>query len=102
MLALDRQYGPFAGLAVFGDHADPSLFYYVPEAPQLAVRDGQPELSLLEYKRDPADVAAGASGGKAELGGGFLSFTVELVAGPDQIAAATAELRKLPGVETPR
>jgi hypothetical protein len=88
MLALDRQYGPFAGLVVFGDHADPSLFYYVPEAPTLATRDGAPELSLLEYKTDPTD-PGGARGG------GFLSFTVELVATPDQIAVATSEIQKL-------
>jgi hypothetical protein len=88
MLALDRQYGPFAGLGVFGDHADPSLFYYVPEAPRLAVRSGIPELSLLKYKTDPAD-----SGGAR--GGGFLSFTAELAVTADQMTAARAELQKL-------
>lgn len=96
MLALDRTFPTVAGLALWGDHADPSLVYYLPTTPVLALLDGEPEFSLLTYRRDLATLGA-----DDEVGGGFLSFTVELRASARQLERAAEALVK-EGVEAPR
>ena len=59
------------GVAVFFDHANPGLFYYLPDCPRLRTdTSGKPELSLLKYRLDPTI--------HKELGGGLLSLTVDL------------------------
>src|SRR3954451_2885381 len=58
-------------VTVFYDHADPGLFYYLPDCPRLRLNaSGQPELSLLKYRLDPELHKA--------LGAGLLSLTVDL------------------------
>src|SRR5262245_21300317 len=58
-------------ITVFPDHADPGRFYYLPDCPRLRLdTPGQPELSLLKYRLDPALHTA--------LGAGLLSLTVDL------------------------
>jgi hypothetical protein len=96
MLALDRTFGPFGDLAVYGDHEDPALFYFIPTTPTLARTEGEPELSFVKYRRDlsTADV-------EGPLGGGLLGFTVELLAKEEDLELARRELRKL-GVEEVR
>jgi hypothetical protein len=96
VLALERTFPTVAGLALFGDHADPSLVYYLPTAPTLARTDGVPELSLLSYRRDLATL-----GEDDPIGGGFLSFTVELRATERQLRLATEALQE-EGVISPR
>ena len=71
MIDLGRSPLHSEGVTVFPDHADPALFYYLPDSPRLGMRaDGLPELSLLKYRFDPAM--------HKELGAGMLAFTVDL------------------------
>lgn len=59
------------GVTLFRDHADPTLFHYLPGAPRLRRRDGgELELSLLKYRLDPELHRA--------LGAGLLALTVDL------------------------
>ena len=78
MLYLDKPIGPISGMMIYGDHADSSLFYYVPERPRLARNDGVPEFIYLKYRRDITDNPAFDPETKTSLGGGFLAFTVDL------------------------
>jgi hypothetical protein len=71
------------GISVFSDHADPDRFHYLPIRP--AVRresDGSPEFRLLAYR--VADAAT--------LGGGLLTFTVDLSVAPDALATLRSAL----------
>lgn len=78
MLYLDTVYGPFNGVTVYGDNQNKSLFYYIVERPRLARTNGVPELLFLKYRRDLTDNPALDQNIKESLGGGFLSFTVDL------------------------
>ena len=78
MLYLDEPIGPLNGLMIYRDHANKSLFYYVPERPRLARNDGVPEFVFLKYKRDITDNADFDPDTKQSLGGGFMAFTVDL------------------------
>src|SRR4051812_46074504 len=55
MLYLDKPIGPIQGMMIYADHANPNLFYYVPERPRLARNDGTPEFVYLKYRRDITD-----------------------------------------------
>ena len=92
MLYLDAPIGPIGGLMIYRDHADPNLFYYVPERPRLARNDGVPEFVFLKYRRDITDNAAFDPNTKQELGGGFLAFTVDLGVDDDQLTKIKGEL----------
>lgn len=73
------------GVTLFYDHAQPGLFYYLPDRPRLRTRDnGQPELSLLKYRLDPELHKA--------LGAGLLSLTVDLSVDQDRLARVTRRL----------
>lgn len=96
MLALDKTFGPFGDLAVWGDHEAPSLFYYFPNTPRLARGEAGPELSFIKFRRDLSEAVAEGQ----NLGGGLLSFTVELRASEDDLTLARKELSKL-GIESP-
>ena len=85
MLYLDAPIGPIDGLMIYRDHADPSLFYYVPERPRLAVNDGVPEFQLLVYRRDITDNPDLSEADRQKLGGGFLAFTVDLGVTEEQL-----------------
>ncbi len=92
MLYLDEPIGPIGGVMIYRDHADKSLFYYVPERPRLARNDGQPEFVFLKYRRDITDNADFDPDAKEALGGGFLSFTVDLGMEDDQLDAIKEKL----------
>ena len=67
------------GVTLFYDHAQPDLFYYLPDKPSLRTNDaGQPELTLLKYRLDPELHRA--------LGAGLLSITVDLAVGEERRA----------------
>lgn len=75
------------GITLFADHADPLRFYYVPDVPRLRRRsDGTPELSLLKYRLDP--------GVHQALGGGLLSFTVDLSVPQERLDALRARVSR--------
>src|SRR5690348_6672129 len=78
MLYLDKPLGPIHGVMVWADHADPNLFYYLPERPRLARNEDGPEFIFLKYRRDITDNPAFNADQKESLGGGFLAFTVDL------------------------
>ncbi len=85
MLYLDQPIGKIRGLMIFRDHANPDLFYYVPERPRLARSEGGvPELVFLKYRNDITDNPEFNAEDGDQLGGGFLSFTVDL--GVDDVA----------------
>ncbi|MET8161529.1 hypothetical protein ABZT47_34665 [Sphaerisporangium sp. NPDC005289] len=76
------------GVTVFRDHADPSLFWYLPAPVRLSERPGddEPAFTLVVYK--PAAVAGGAKGG------GFLMFEVDLRLDEDVRRRILGELRR--------
>src|SRR4051794_7908860 len=97
MLYLDRPIGPVRGLMIYGDHADPNAFYYVPERPRLARNDGVPEFVFLKYRRDITDNPAFDADTKQALGGGFLAFTVDLGVEDDELKLVKKELARFSG-----
>jgi hypothetical protein len=94
MLYLDAPIGPLNGLMIYRDHANKSLFYYVPERPRLARNDGVPEFVFLKYKRDITDNADFDPDAKQSLGGGFMAFTVDLGVDDAQLEAMKKELSR--------
>jgi hypothetical protein len=94
MLYLDAPIGPIRGLMIYRDHADKSLFYYVPERPRLALNDGIPEFVFLKYRRDITDNAAFDEETKQSLGGGFLAFTVDLGVTDEQLEEIKGDLSR--------
>jgi hypothetical protein len=65
-----------SGVTIFGDHADPKRFHFVPIRPRLVTdEDGKPELSLLKYHLDPATNAA--------TGAALFQLTVDLAVSDD-------------------
>lgn len=57
-----------ANAILFKDHADPNLYYYMPNQPRLAYwPDGTPKLTFLKYTK----------AGKEEAKGGILHFFVK-------------------------
>lgn len=92
MLYLEAPIGPIKGVMCYRDHADSSLFYYVPERPRLARNDGVPEFIYLKYRRDVTDNADFDPDVKQSLGGGFLAFTVDLGLDDEELKAIKQEL----------
>jgi len=94
MLYLDKPIGPIQGMMIYADHADPNLFYYVPERPRLARNDGTPEFVYLKYRRDITDNPAFDPDTKQSLGGSFMAFTVDLGVDDDQLKSIGKELAR--------
>lgn len=87
MLYLHPPYHVVDGITILPDHDDPRQFYYLPNAPRLAVRDAGdsgadvPQLQLLKYRGE-----AGT--------GGFLNLDVHLGLGEEELAGVRDELRQ--------
>ena len=94
MLDLDNPIGPIRGMMIYGDHANPSMFYYVPERPRLARNDGVPEFVYLKYRRDITDNPDFDPDTKQSLGGGFMAFTVDLGVEDDELKEIKKELAR--------
>lgn len=70
MIDLGRPPLSALGVTLFPDHEDPNLFHYLAERPSLVWKDDDPQLRLVKYRLDPELHAV--------LGGGLLSFSVDL------------------------
>ena len=80
------------GVTLFYDHAQPGLFYYLPDRPKLRSDDaGQPELSLLKYRLDPELHKA--------LGAGLLSLTVDLAVEPERLTRLNGRVASQVGTD---
>jgi len=82
-IALDQvvQAGRFV---FYRDHADPHIYYYVPDAPRLATKaDGSPEFTFIKYTKTDG-----------ETKGGILHFLVTWGLTAAEISAAQALLRQ--------
>ncbi|GEM_PF-2819779 len=74
------------GCTVFMDDTDALNIYVMPQSPHIAVdADGKPLFSLVQYRR-PLDRVAEADRA-TKLGGGLLTFSVDLARTPAQEAA---------------
>jgi len=90
VLTLDPPYPVVDGYALLPDHADPGLFYALPAAPSLALVDGRPQLSLIQY--------LGGGAGAAKVSGGILQLTTELQVPPAVLAALPGKLARTRGI----
>ena len=79
MIDLSKPARTVQGVTVFGDHADPKLFHYIPVQPRLATdSNGHPELTLFKYHLDPAVQNA--------TGAALFELTVDLAVDADTLA----------------
>jgi tetratricopeptide (TPR) repeat protein len=70
---------------------DANVFYYLPDQPRVAVKDGKPQFSFLKYARLQSSGKAGT--GRAG-GGGIVHFLVTYGATAPRIAEAQAALQE--------
>lgn len=89
MLSLTPPFPVVDGYALLPDHEDPGLWYAMPSAPRLAIRDGVPAISLTQYM----NTAAGAG----KVAGGILSMTTELSVPEDVLATLPDRLADVRG-----
>ena len=70
---------------------DSSAYYYLPDQPRLAIKDGRPQFSFLKYARTRETGEAGT--GRAE-GGGIVHFLVTYGAEEGRVKAAEESLQE--------
>jgi hypothetical protein len=75
MLFLDTSF-EVEGVTLFRDYNSRNRFYYMPRAPHMTVKDGQPLFQLLIYRRDITDNPDFKEGDRP--GGGFLTMSVDI------------------------
>ena len=77
MLQLGSRTFTVSGVTVYGDHADPDQFWYIPAPVRIARRppNDSPQLTLIMYEEDVAGVGID--------GGGFLMLETEIVLDDD-------------------
>ena len=70
---------------------DANVFYYLPDQPRIAVKDGKPQFSFLKYARvqDGTEAGTGRAGG-----GGIVHFLVTYGASQSRVTKAEAALQK--------
>src|SRR5262245_22171812 len=91
MIDLGRPALHSEGLTIFADHADPGRFRYVPDVPRLRHdADGLADIRLIKYRLDPTL--------SEQLGGGLLTFSVELGADEPLLERSRGRLAALAGV----
>jgi hypothetical protein len=86
---LDRM-EKFGDLICYPAMDDPGQYYYLPDQPALAFKNGRPQFSFLKYARTQTIGEAGT--GRAE-GGGIVHFLVTYGASDARIRAAEKELQ---------
>ncbi len=70
---------------------DPNTFYYLPDKPRLAYKDGKPQFSFLKYARLKEHEKAGIGD---TAGGGIVHFLVTYGASPQDVMEAEAALQE--------
>lgn len=87
-----------AGCTVFLDDTDALTVYVMPQSPHIALdADGNPLFSLVQYRR-PLDRVPEADRA-TKLGGGLLTFSVDLARTAEQEAAIRAAVSADPGLQ---
>ncbi len=70
---------------------DPSVWYYLPDQPRLAMKNGKPQFSFMKYSRTSKQ---GVAGTNEAQGGGIVHFLVTYGVGKDQVDAAQRTLQE--------
>ena len=78
-------------LVCFPVYNDENKYYYLPDQPRVATKNGRPQFSFLKYARLKETGKAGIN--RAE-GGGILHFLIEYGATPGRVAKAEAALQR--------
>jgi tetratricopeptide (TPR) repeat protein len=81
----------FGDLLCYPSLKDPNVYYYLPDQPRLAMKDGRPQFSFLKYARTKETGEAGT--GRAE-GGGIVHFLVTYGADESRVKAAEKALQE--------
>ncbi len=83
------------GFNVYRDDQNPTQFYVLPAQPAIATDEsGKPIFSLIVYRRDEARIDPDKAP-KDDVGGGILTFTVELAVPPEKFRTIQSHLRTL-------
>ena len=83
------------GFSVFRDDQSSTQFYVEPGQPTIALDPGgKPIFSLIVYRRDEARIDPD-SAPKEDIGGGILTFTVELTVPPEKFRAIHSKVRSI-------
>jgi tetratricopeptide (TPR) repeat protein len=81
----------FGGLLCYPSLKEPNVYYYLPDRPRLAMKDGRPQFSFLKYARTEETGEAGT--GRAE-GGGIVHFLVTYGADEARVRAVEKALQE--------
>jgi hypothetical protein len=83
------------GFKVYRDDQSPTQFYVLPDQPAIALdQAGKPIFSLIVYRRDEDRIDPDKAP-KEDVGGGILTFTVELGVPPPTFRKIYSELRTI-------
>ena len=83
------------GFNVYRDDQNLAKFYVLPAQPAIALdENGKPIFSLIVYRRDDSRLDPDKAP-KEDVGGGILTFTIELAVPPDKFRAIQSHLRTL-------
>jgi hypothetical protein len=93
MLTLTNQL-TIEGFTVFRDDQSKTQFYVEPGQPAIAMDGGKPIFSLIVYRRDETRIDP-TTAPKDDVGGGILTFTVELAVPPDKFRTIESKLRSM-------
>jgi hypothetical protein len=93
MLTLTNQL-TIEGFRVFRDDQSKTQFYVEPGQPAIAMDGGKPIFSLIVYRRDEARIDP-ATSPKDDVGGGILTFTVELAVPDEKFRTIQSKLRSI-------
>ena len=87
-----------AGGPAGSDAAGVRRFYVLPEKPDIAMENGKPIFSLIVYRRDEERIDPAKTAD--DVGGGILTFTVELAIPPATFDQIKAKLKAMLSLDT--
>lgn len=79
------------GLTCYQSFKDPNIWYYLPDQPRLATKNGKPQFSFMKYSRTNKQ---GKAGTNAAQGGGILHFLVTYGVSKDRVRNAERQLQE--------